>query len=144
VSPPIWQAPSDRRVVHSPPIYQPINDRPGTWSRPPIFRSVTVADDLSFTSEGRRFITVGAQMGTFDKLELKGSAGRTFIQQVYVQFDNGQEQVVRGLDRTLAASDCLTVDLDGNRRAIKRIVVYGYNLDNGFRHEANAFDVVAS
>ena len=140
-SPPIYvdrRHDNDVPVVYSPPIW-----RPGTWAKPPVFRSVMLADDLAFTNEGRRFITVGAQAGTFGKLEIKGSYGRTFIKQVYVQFDNGQEQVVRELDRTLGSNECLTVDLDGNRRAIKRIVVYGYNVDNGFRHEANAFDVTA-
>jgi len=143
----------ERHTVYSPPIYRPIHDRPvysppiyrpGTWARPPIFRAVTLADGMAFSGQGRRFITVGAQAGTFDKLEIKGTEGRTYIQEVYVQFDNGQEQVVRNLDRTLTASDCLTLDLDGNRQAIRRIVVYGQDLDNGFRHEANAFDVIAS
>lgn len=136
-SPPIYvdrRHENDVPVVYSPPIWQP---------KPPVLRSVMLADDLAFTGEGRRFITVGAQAGTFGKLEIKGSYGRTFIKQVYVQFANGQEQVVRDLDRTLGRNECLTVDLDGNRRAIKRIVVYGYNVDNGFRHEDNAFDVAA-
>lgn len=135
----------ERHVVR--PVWRPVNDRPvmspPIWA-PPVVRGVTLADDLAFTGEGRRFITVGAQAGRFGSLDIRGSAGRTFIQQIYVQFDDGQEQVVRGLDRTLTANECLTIDLDGNRRAIRRIVVYGYNLDNGFRHEANAFDVVAS
>jgi hypothetical protein len=134
-SPPIMRPPV---VVQSPPIM-----RPG-WKLPPVFRSVTVANDITFAADGRKFITVGAQAGTFGKLDISGAAGRTFIKQVYVQFDNGQEQVVRNLDRTLTNGECLTLDLDGNRRAIRRIVVYGQNLDNGVRHEANAFDVVAS
>ena len=134
-SPPIMRPPV---VVQSPPIM-----RPG-WTLPPVYRPVTLASDIAFAQDGRRFITVGAQAGMFSKIELSGAGGRTFIKQIYVQFDNGQEQVVRNLDRTLGNGECLTLDLDGNRRAIRRIVVYGQNLDNGFRHEANAFDIVAS
>ncbi|MEO7732442.1 MAG: hypothetical protein ABIY55_15845 [Kofleriaceae bacterium] len=134
-SPPIMRPPV---VVQSPPIM-----RPG-WKLPPVYRSVTVANDTAFAHDGRRFITVGAQAGTFGKLEISGAAGRTFIKQVYVQFDNGQEQAMRNIDRTLGNGERLTLDLDGDRRAIRRIVVYGQNLDNGFRHEANAFDVTAS
>lgn len=128
----------DHRGYESPPIM-----RPG-WKLPPVYRSVTVANDTAFAHDGRRFITVGAQAGTFGKLEISGAAGRTFIKQVYVQFDNGQEQAMRNIDRTLGNGERLTLDLDGDRRAIRRIVVYGQNLDNGFRHEANAFDVTAS
>ncbi len=135
-SPPIMRPPV---VVQSPPIMQP-----GRWKLPPVYRSVTLANDTAFNKDGRQFITVGAQAGTFGKIEISGAAGRTFIKQVYVQFDNGQEQAIRNVDRTLTNGECLTLDLDGNRRAIRRIVVYGQNLDNGFRHEANAFDVVAS
>jgi len=130
-------------VVVTPPHQSPPIMRPG-WRLPPVYRPVTLASNLAFAADGRKFITVGAQAGTFGKLELSGAAGRTYIKQVYVQFDNGQEQIVRNVDRTLSGSECLTLDLDGNRRAIKRIVVYGTNLDNGFRHEANAFNIVAS
>jgi len=134
-SPPIMRPPV---VVQSPPIM-----RPG-WKLPPVYRSVTLANDTAFAADGRRFITVGAQAGTFSKIEISGAGGRTFIKQVYVQFDNGQEQAIRNVDRTLANGERVTLDLDGDRRAIRRIVVYGQNVDNGFRHEANAFDVVAS
>jgi hypothetical protein len=135
-SPPIMRPPV---VVQRPPIARPVG-----WKLPPVYRSVTLANDITFAKDGRRFITVGAQAGTFGKLELSGAGGRTLIQQVYVQFDNGQEQIVRNLDRTLTSGECLTLDLDGDRRVIRRIVVYGQDLDNGFRHEANAFNVVAS
>ena len=135
-SPPIMRPPV---VVQRPPIMRPVG-----WKLPPVFRPVTLANDIAFARDGRKFITVGAQAGTFGKLELSAAGGRTFIKQVYVQFADGQEQIVRNLDRTLSNGQCLTLDLDGNRRAIRRIVVYGQNLDNGFRHEANAFDVVAS
>jgi hypothetical protein len=138
-SPPIMRpTPAHPPIVqHSPPIM-----RPGHWK--PAYRPVTLASNLAFTQEGRRFITVGAQAGTFRTLELNGAGGRTYIKQVYVQFDNGEEQVVRNLNRTLTGHERMTLDLDGNRRAIRRIVVYGTNLDNGFRHEANAFHVTAS
>lgn len=128
-----------RGGYESPPIMRPIG-----WKLPPVYRPVTLANDIAFAADGRKFITVGAQAGTFGKIELSGAGGRTFVKQVYVQFANGQEQVVRNLDRTLSRGECLTLDLDGDRRAIRRIVVYGQNLDNGFRHEANAFNVVAS
>jgi hypothetical protein len=138
-----YQSPPIMRPVpvrQSPPIMRP------DWRLPPVYRAATLASDLAFNRDGRTFITVGAQAGTFGQLELSGIAGRTLITQVYVQFDDdqGPEQIIRGVNRTLTGNECLTLDLDGNRRVIHRIVVYGQNLDNGFRHEVNAFNVVAS
>ncbi len=141
--PPILQ-PAPVVVTQSPPIWNPtpvVTHSPPIWNPAP--RSVTLAQNLAFAADGRKFITVGAEAGSFKALTIEASGGRTFIKQVYVQFDNGQEQVVRNLDRTLVGNASLTLDLDGNRRAIRRIVVYGTNLDNGIRHEANAFTVTA-
>ena len=130
------------------PIVQPISYgdngfwRGGRWL-PPVYRPVTLASGMRFNG-GRTFITVGAQQGRFEKLQISGATGRTLIKQVYVQFDNGQSQVIRNLDRTLFASQSLTLDLDGNRRSIARIVVYGDELNNGWRRQSGTFTVTAS
>ena len=108
---------------------------------PPVYRPVTLASGLSFAGDGRKFITVGARAGRFETLQISAAGGRTFLQQVYVQFENGQEQVIRNLDRTLTGNDSVTLDLDGGRRGIRRIVVYG---NNGRRRSAGAFSVTAS
>jgi len=108
---------------------------------PPVYRPVTLASGLSFAGDGRKFITVGAQAGRFETLQISAAGGRTFLQQVYVQFANGQEQVIRNLDRTLTGNESVTLDLDGGRRGIRRIVVYG---NNGRRRSAGAFSVTAS
>jgi hypothetical protein len=133
----------------SPPIMAP-----GGWSGggawdggrplPPVYRPVTLASGLSFANDGRKFITVGSQAGRFATLQINAAGGRTFIKQVYVQFDNGQEQVVRNLDRTLVGNQSLTLDLDGNRRAIRRIVVYGNEATTGRRWHQGAFTVTAA
>ena len=136
-------------TVKSPPIYRPDTTvksppimRPG-WKLPPVYRPVTLASDVSFARDGRTFITVGSQAGRFETLTINAAGGRTFIKQVYVQFDNGQEQVVRNLDRTLAGNESMTVDLDGNHRAIRRIVVYGNDIA-GRHQSAGTFTVTAS
>jgi len=119
-----WRRPAPRPVVYQQPV--------------------TLASGLSFNGEDRKFITVGAQAGLFGKLELNADGGRTFIKQVYVQFADGQEQVIRNLDRTLTGNESLTLDLDGNRRAIRRIVVYGTELPNRWRRAPGAFTVIAA
>jgi hypothetical protein len=118
----------------------------GEW-KPPVYRPVTLASGLHFANDGRTFITVGSQLGRFSTLQISAAGGRTFIQQVYVDFGNGQEQIVRNIDRTLVGNESLTIDLDGGRRAIRRIVVYGNPLHsgwNGWRRAAGAFTVTAS
>lgn len=147
---PVYQQPVYRQPIEAQPVYrQPINIQPisypppapVTYARPPLFQPVTLANGLTFQGSGRQFISVGAQAGRFGKLDIR-SSGPTFISQVYIQFANGQEQVVRNLNRTLSGNDCLTLDLDGGRRAIQRIVVYGNDL--GRRRIAGSFSVTAA
>jgi len=137
--------------VSTPPAIQPTYQDEG-WNRggfnrrklPPVYRPVMLASGLSFARDGRKFITVGAQAGRFETLQISAAGGRTFVQQVYVQFDNGQEQVIRNLDRTLTGNESVTLDLDGGRRSIRRIVVYGNGNAVGHRWSAGAFTVTAS
>jgi hypothetical protein len=145
-------APSVQSTYRPAPVYLPTQPSHGGWSPPahPVIlpvayqAPVALARGLTFQGQGRRFITVGAQAGRFEKLEINASSGRTFINQVYIQFANGQEQVIRGLNRTLANGECLTLDLDGNKRAIARVVVYGSDLNRGWRRTAGSFSVTAA
>lgn len=130
------------------PVVQPVDYREGgVWrggrKLPPVYRPVVLANSMRFNG-GRSFISVSPQQGRFGTLQISGATGRTFIKQVYVQFDNGQTQIVRNLDRTLTPNQALTVDLDGNRRSIARIVVYGQPLLNGWRRTSGTFTVTAS
>ena len=143
---PVVSEPCD--PVTGAPIVQPISyGDNGFWHGghwlPPVYRPVTLASGIRL-SGGRTFITVGAQQGRFGTLQISGATGRTLIQQVYVQFENGQSQVIRNLNRTLYANQSMTLDLDGNRRGIARIVVYGNELNNGWRRQSGTFSVTAS
>src|SRR5262245_32079098 len=82
------------------PVAAPISYRDG-WHReplPPVYRPVTLASDMHFAADGRTSITVGARAGRFDTLQISADGGRTFVKQVYIQFENGQEQIVRDLN----------------------------------------------
>ena len=137
----------------APIVVQPAQPAPSNiyyrngWHRepmPPVYRPVTLASDMHFAPDGRTSITVGGQAGRFNTLQISACAGPTFIKQVYVQFDNGQEQVVRNLNRTLSGNQSLTLDLDGNHRAIRRIVVYGGSNGWGWRRASGTFTVTAA
>ncbi len=109
----------------------------GEGMLPPVYRPVTLAVGASFANQGRKFITVGSRAGQFGTIQIRAEGGRTFIKQVYVQFEDGQEQVIRDLDRTLTGHQGITLDLDGGRRSIRRIVVYGRDLNGSW---SNASD----
>jgi hypothetical protein len=111
--------------------------------KPPVFRPpVTLVSGMRLTS-GRASISVGGQAGKFDTLQLTASAGKTFIKQVTVQFNNGQNQVI-GLGKMLDGNDRLTIDLAGNHREIRKIVVTGNELSTGRRRPYGAFNITAS
>lgn len=110
--------------------------------KPPIYRPVTLASGMRLTG-GRTSIAVGGQAGKFDTLQLTASAGKTFIKQVIVQFNNGQNQVI-GLGKLLDGNDRLTIDLAGNHREIRKIVVTGNELSTGRRRPYGAFNITAS
>jgi hypothetical protein len=129
----------DQRVP-PPPVAQPFHDR-FWWSRSR--QPVTLASSVRFPSGGRTFITVADQGRRFRSLQISPAGGRTFVQQVYVEFDSGQEQVVRNVDRMLSGGQILTVDLDGDRRIVRRVIVYGNNTYTGHRHGAGGFTLTA-
>jgi hypothetical protein len=134
---PYYRVPADRPVI-----------QPATWigghTLPPQYRAVTLASGLSLAANSQTTVNVGAQLGRFGKLEIKPTSGRVMVRQVYVQFANDQVQILRNVDRTLAGNDCLTVDLDGDRRAIKRVIVYGSFGNQGWRRTGGTFSLTAS
>jgi hypothetical protein len=110
--------------------------------KPPVYRPVTLASGMRLPS-GRASIAVGSQAGKFNTLQLTASAGKTFIKQVIVQFNNGQSQLV-GLGKLLDGNDTLTINLAGNHREIRRIVVTGNELSIGRRRPYGAFNITAA
>jgi hypothetical protein len=111
---------------------------------PPVYRPVTLASGLHLAANSQTQINVGAQLGRFGTLQINATGGRTVVRKVYVQFANGQEQIVRNLNRTLTGNESLTLDLDGGRRALQRVIVYGSLGSQGWRRTGGTFSVTAS
>jgi len=74
---------------------------------------------------GREFITIGKEHGRFTTVKLENVRGTSNITQVLINFANGTSQVVKLNQRLSAANPCIEINLDGNKRAISGIVVYG-------------------
>jgi len=152
---PVYQAPLHRIVyqpVWSGPFYRPHNTTVGTtasvytgWTansnvrlvHSPYSSFITGTNtgwfDLTEATRidsGREFFKIGADNGLFRQLKLENLGTRgSNIKQVGIEFVDGlgtkKTQVVK-LDRTLdARHPSITIDLDGNYRAIGRIIVYG-------------------
>lgn len=105
----------------APPAPAPIAyHQPASW---------TSLESSGSLSRGYDLISVGTR-ARFSTLKLQASRGTMTINKVVITFANGQKQVVN-LDRTLSArSGGATIDLQGNSRAISKIVVQG---KGGFR-----------
>jgi len=77
----------------------------------------------------REFFSIGANKGLFDKLQLQALGnGSSTIKQVLVEYADGRGKTsqVFKLDQALhRGNSTITLDLDGELRSIKRIVVYG-------------------
>ena len=93
----------------------------GMWRRP-VAQPITLASSLRIN--GRGIIRVNEQTRAFSKLELQSVSGRTNLDKVMIQFANGQTQTI-DCDRTLNGNESFSIDLQGNQRNIKRIVLVG-------------------
>ena len=74
---------------------------------------------------GRELITIGKEHGRFTTVKLQNVRGVSNITTVLITFANGTRQVVKLDQRLSAANPCIEINLDGNKRAISGIVVYG-------------------
>ena len=93
------------------------------WYRPS-WHAVTEPTRID---SGREFINLGGA-GQLDRLMFKQVGGSSFIQQVAIYFANGEIQVVRNLDAQLDRNrQTVGIDLNGGRRAVSRVIVYGSN-----------------
>ncbi|MEO8706865.1 MAG: hypothetical protein ABI867_42960 [Kofleriaceae bacterium] len=73
----------------------------------------------------REDFTIGGDKGAFNTLQLRATAGSSYIRKVSIEFaDNARQyiEVNRALD---GRNPTLSLDLAGNNRQIKRIFVYG-------------------
>jgi len=127
------------------PVAQPIYWRTGWHGQPmpQVYRPVTLAAGLRLPANSQTEIKVGGQQGAFTTLKLEATGGRSFVRQVYVMFENGQEQILRNVNRTLTGNDCFTIDLDGGRRQINRVIVYGALGQPGWRRATGSFKLTA-
>ena len=139
---PVYGQPVYGQPVYGQPVYSPPIIRPD-WRPAPVYQPVTLATSQQIPREGWTLVNVGSQMGRFGALQISAAGSRVYVQQVYVQFDDGSTQVIRNMDRMLIGNQSLTVDLDGNHRALRRVIVYGKQPTSGIRRATGRFTLTA-
>lgn len=102
---------------------------------PPVYRGMSIGHDMTFmNTDGRKFITVGADKGKFSSLRLQGAQGNVFIQHVKITFADGQEQLVTGLNKTLSAGQTFDMPIENHGTGIQQITVWtqdrGYSVQS--------------
>jgi hypothetical protein len=126
---PVYQAPAP---VYQAPVYQapaPVYQAPRpmypfrkpVYTRPAL-QPITLASSLRV--QGRDVISVADSLRAFTKLELRATNGHTNLDKVLITFGNGQTQTI-DCNRKLNGSESFSIDLAGNQRNIKKIVVVG-------------------
>jgi hypothetical protein len=119
-------APITRRL---PPESAPSEGAPRT---PPFVPPwVTIGTEIR-AIDGAMAFQVSPHLGTgfakgFTTLRLLSAGGKSLINRVEIQFANGRRQLVE-LDKYLTASSpSIVIDLDGDRRSIRKVTVVGRN-----------------
>ena len=102
---------------------------------PPVYRGMSIGQDMTFmNTDGRKFITVGAEKGKFSSLRLQASQGNVFIQHVKVTFADGQEQLVTGLNKSLSAGQTFDMPIENHGTGIQQITIWtqdrGYSVQS--------------
>ena len=95
-----------------PPVYQPAD--------------IVLAHDLNFANtDGRRFITVGADKGRLGTLRISGIDGATYVQMVEVAFTDGSTQLMGMVNTNLARGQSVDLQLDGRgSKTVDRVVIW--------------------
>jgi len=106
---------------HQPAYTEPV-------AREPVYRGdrvntrwVTIADRYSADND-RQFISVGG--GEFRRLRFEAVRGAPVVHKVAIEFVNDPNVQVIDINARMPAGESHSIDLNGGRRQINRIVVY--------------------
>jgi hypothetical protein len=146
---PVYGQPVYNQPVYGQPVAQPVYSQPAQPIYQPAWRpgwqpqAVMLASGLGFGNFDRTAITVGRHAGQFDALQITGTGGRSLIKLINIVFADGTHQTVRNVNQTLVGNQSMTINLDGEHRAIRDITIYGDDISNGWRRGGSSFSVTA-
>lgn len=126
---PVYQAPTP--PVYQPPVYQP-----------PVYRGFNLGQDMSFAgTDGRKFFNVGSDKGSFSTLRLQGASGSAYIHMVRIEFTDGTEQMLSGVQKTLLGGQSLDIKLDGfSARGVERVTVWANETGQAIQYATGSFN----
>ncbi|HUS29065.1 MAG TPA: hypothetical protein VMZ53_11160 [Kofleriaceae bacterium] len=97
--------------------------QPALWMRHVVETPKPILLASSARINGRDIIKVN-DLRPFTKLELRAKLGRTNVDKIVITFANGQTQTIN-CNRALHANQSFSIDLAGNQRNLKKIVLVG-------------------
>lgn len=98
---------------------------PGPPSPGPGAGRPTILDSRLVRSDSDRIeFDVGRQEGMITQIRLRAVDASLLYRAIEITFGNGQTQVVEGIERLEPGEQGKAIDLDGDRRFIKKVVVY--------------------
>jgi hypothetical protein len=122
---PVQQIPPAAQPPYAqPPVYQPPSYSPPIINQGPI----TFGTQLRFGNSERAYLPVNVG-NRVRNLTVTANSGRVYVRKVVVQFANGQEQTINGLHQNLTPGQSFTLDLEGGYRSVRRVVVFGRDLN---------------
>lgn len=92
------------------------------YAQPVVAQPLLLANNTHLM--GRAYIKLAPTWRSFTKLELRSNKGRTKIDRVVVELANGRREIVRA-GGIVAGKQSLTIDLPGNARFIKSVLLLG-------------------
>lgn len=108
--------------------HQPTLPQYPTYETPVSYpaQGAVLASNINFAmTDGRRFITVGADKGAFSTIHIQENSGSNYIEAVKVDFADGSSQLMNAVDKTLTAGQGLDLSLDGaGRRQILQVTLW--------------------
>ncbi|MEO8706927.1 MAG: hypothetical protein ABI867_43270 [Kofleriaceae bacterium] len=155
-APPVYQTPVYQAPVYQTPVYQQTSQY-GAWhpSRPVYEQPLAISNTKIFAHSSEYigpFGTMGrgwglvalsqptridngredfiVRQGGFNTIQLRATAGSSFIRQVTIEFMDESAQVIQ-LQKTLdRRAPAINLDVRGSNRQVKRILVYGSTATN--------------
>jgi hypothetical protein len=117
-------------VYQAPPVQHPVVAQAPVFERALWMRHVVEAPKPPVTLaasqrlNGRDIIKVNDSLRAFNKIELRAVSGRTNLDKIMITFGNGKTQTIK-CNRVLQANESFSLDLKGDQRNLKKIVLVG-------------------
>jgi hypothetical protein len=128
-----WRRPDVERYerplfINNTKLYDHASEYIGTFGAVPRGPALAALTEPTRIDRGAEHFVV--RQGGFNTIQLRNVAGSSFIRQVTIEFMDGSAQIVNPQQSLDRRSSSITIDVKGENRSVKRILVYGSTANN--------------